>query len=274
VTINPIVTRVGKPERIVAIVTGRDDIETDTWYIDGALYEESATHSFGQKGDSQTSDFSIRCVVTFKDGSSKEAQAIAKVETTRSGKLYANETWSGTHHLDGVVEVPSGITLTISNCSVIPRGAEGRAYYRFGDNRRIVGLAGSNIDISDSIFGQADGMWWGGVLAEGTLTAKDSTFYKAIQGIALVSSGAANASISGCTFNATNTAIHIVGSIANVIIDGCTFNDIVRYAIKEDDKGRPKVINCTFNGELYYAWDRAIIDLATLNSLDGNAGNQ
>lgn len=62
----------------------------------------------------------------------------------------------------------------------------------------------------------------------------------------------------------------------NVTLKNTTFSQNTLYGIKEDQSGRPVVINCVFNGNGYDYYHETLTDLTMeqLNALEENEGNR
>ena len=95
---------------------------------------------------------------------------------------------------------------------------------------------------------------------------------KAKRGV-LVNGG--TATITGCIFKNNEVGLHVYdtvppGETPKVTVNGTSFLDNILYGIKEDEVGRPRVINCLFSGNNmdYYSATEPDLTMDELNQLN------
>ena len=242
-------------------------------YTPGSASNAPPSYSFPGASGSQ---YTLAAQVTDSWGATSTASSTVVVRNTTKGQLYADETWTGTQSLEGVVEVPSGITLTIdSTCRLSAVGVP--------ENPTISDceLFGVHVDSGGTLLvqdGAALGAGpWGGLRIAGTCAiaggASGVLISGAVQAVAVDVSG--SATIAGTTF--LGNLVGVQSLSPNVNIQSCTFSENTGYAIKEESGGQPKVLNCTFvsNAYAYYqASTGTVIDATGLNGLGSNSGNK
>ena len=215
--------------------------------------------------------YTLTLTVTDNDGGVTIATTTVNVGNTTQGKLYADETWSGIQHLYGNVTVPAGITLTILSGTQIIVDSDPVTGNTFTldiqGNLKIDG-AGQAVTFS-STTGQVNG--WKGIYVEGTASLNQVIIQDAERGLAVVNG--ATATITNCTFQNNQVGLHVYGT--QPMVSNTSFMNNTLYGIKEDDGGRPVVINCQFsgNGMDYYSELATEINIDQLNQIVGNSGN-
>jgi len=115
---------------------------------------------------------------------------------------------------------------------------------------------------------------WKGIRVEGTgnATIDNTVITRAKRGV-LVNGG--TATITGCILKNNEVGLHVYdtvppGQLPKVSVSGCSFQDNILYGIKEDEEGRPQVINCLFSGNNidYYSATEPDLTMEELNQLN------
>lgn len=240
----------------------------DTGMEGDILNEPAPEYKYYELGDYQLS-----LTVTDNDGGISSASTVVKVRNTSQGQLYINESWSGTHRIYGDILVPEGIKLTVlPDTKIIVDGIPGvTGYYHqieIKGELEIKGKDDSKVQIS-SVNNKMNS--WQGIKVSGLASINGSEIKDAFRAITIDETG--QAEISSTTFKENMIGIHVYGSRPK--ITACIFNDNQLYGIKEDNGGRPIVINSIFsnNGIDYYHLELNKISLDALNDMEGNYGN-
>lgn len=194
------------------------------------------------------------------------------IRDTREGSLYTSETWRGPHTVVGVVKVLPTQTLTIAPTAVVRfSGGVGGGY---GQGLDIA--SGAFLDIADGaqfkkVETQSEG--WGTILVSGTATIGSADIADADRGITVANG--ATATLTGTVLHNNITGLHLAGPSTTSVQSSQIENNSL-YGIKEELGGRPVVKNSSILGNLrnYYQWDVGLIDIAAINALGTNSGNQ
>lgn len=215
--------------------------------------------------------YTLTLTVTDNDGGITTTATTVNVHNTFQGKLFTNETWSGTWYLYGDVTVPPGITLTILPGTQIIVNSDpftGNSYTL--DIQGNLTIPGAGQVSFSSPTGQAGD--WKGIYVEGQATLNQVLIQDAARGLAVVNGAAAM--ITNCTFQNNQAGLHVYG--AQPTVTNCSFINNTLYGIKEDNGGRPIVTGSLFsgNGIDYYSEIMTGITIDQLNQINGNSGNQ
>jgi hypothetical protein len=217
---------------------------------------QQVTHVYQQLGQYEVT------VTATSNGVQYIGRSTVIITNTNRGQLYADETWSGTHQLNGDVTVPNGITLTVDSGAQI-KVNPGLALLIKG----IIQANGGAFDVEGS------GQWKGiRFMESGGGTISGATIRHAERGVACTGTGTIN--LQNTTFSENNTGVHCFSG--SVIITGCSFSGNTIYGIKEElGCGAPFIQNCSFqnNGIHYYDADRYGLTIEQLNEAP-NSGNQ
>lgn len=204
-----------------------------------------------------------KIVVTATDDQNIQYQGIGylKIINTPKGRLYADETWSGVHTIEGDINVPQCLKLTIASgtqvlakpdCALVIQGELETGY-------------GANFDRDDPQ------LLWKGIQFSGTGNGSinNTTVSHAERGVACTSTGSVNLQNSFLSGNLTG--IHCYSG--NISITGCNILNNIDYGIKEDHGCSPAVQNCIFqgNGIPYYDTVDLKISESKLNTEPNNS---
>ena len=177
------------------------------------------------------------------------------------GSLLTDETWFGTHVLDGNFTVPAGRTLTIQPNTYILVKSD--CVLKIEGTLLAVGV-GIVFDYNN---GSGLPQTWKGIWFDGPGqgTMGEVIISNATRGIACTSTG--EVSISNSIFSNNENGLHCYDG--NITITGCTFKNNIVYGIKEDNDCNPVVKNCIFqsNGINYYDQTQYLITVDQLNTL-------
>lgn len=216
-------------------------------------------------------EYTLSLTVTDQDGGVAVASTRVKVENTTEGSLYMDEVWSGVHRIYGDVTVPAGITLTIlPGTQVIVDGTPENGYFHGLRVKGSLAVQGGEPAVSfSSVTGQAGG--WKGIYVEGRAELSGVTVRDAMRGLLVTETG--NVTVSNCSFQGNKVGVHMFQ--AKPVVNNCLFQENTVYGIKEDQGGRPVVMNCRFvgNGINYYHETLTDITMEQLNEIEGNYGN-
>jgi parallel beta-helix repeat protein len=264
-------TTPGAALQLTATITDTDGMAVNYQWDPGdgstTLSEAGPTHRYYQTGT-----YTVTLSVTDNDGGVSMATTTVTVGNTTGGSLQGDETWSGTHHLYSNVTVPSGIHLTIAPETVII--ADGAADVDSGYALTISGnltIQGADQKIVfKSAAGQVNA--WQGIHITGNAVLDGITVQEAVRGISVTNG--ATVSLSNCIFQNNQAGLHVYNS--QLTVTNCSFLNNSLYGIKEDEGGRPVVVDCVFtgNGINYYHDILTDISIDELNQLDGNSGNR
>jgi len=223
---------------------------------------QTTTHAFTALSDPA---HLYKIVVIATDDQNIQYQGIAylKIVNTPRGRLYADETWSGSHTIEGDVTVPDGLKLTVEpgaqvlakpDCALVIQGELETGY-------------GVNFDRDDPQ------LLWKGIRFSGTGQGAidGTTISHAERGVACTSTGIVN--LQNSFFSGNLTGIHCYSG--NISVISCNILNNTTYGLKEDHGSSPAVRNCIFqgNGIPYYDTRDLKITESQLNT-EPNEGNQ
>lgn len=236
---------------------GADQVEK-TWGIDEDphLWE----YTFTEIGEYQVS---VR--VEDNDGEEQTAVLTVTITNTLEGALILDEFWTGDLEMQGIVEIPEEVTLTIAADTKItfPAAAGLRVYGQI----QLQGQAGSPIIFT--------GIEWKGVEINPSaqiIEISQVVFDQAERGLTLIEQ---DLIISDAIFSGNTVGLHLYQSNARVI--NCQFIDNLHFGVKEDQGGNALLEDCLFtNNQLspYYDEELTWITVEKLNTLPGNSGNR
>lgn len=175
------------------------------------------------------------------------------IVNTSKGRLYADETWSGSQTITEDVVVPAGIRLTIEPGTVVQ--ANLGCYLKVNGQLDAID-PGKGIRFT----GQSPDSTWQGIRFDGTGTGilDGVTVSRAVRGVACTSNG--SITLQNDLFSQNDTGVHCFSGIIKVT--GCTFQDNTVYGIKEDKGCNPLVENCIFQGNGIPYYDQNLFDLS------------
>ena len=212
-------------------------------------------------------EYKLTLTVTDNDGGVSVQETLVTVQNTTSGPLYMDEVWSGEHRLFGDVIVPAGIKLTIlPRTTIIVDGDPVNGYYHglFIEGSLLAeGTAFSSV--TNNIGG------WKGICIKGEATLDDVHILQAFRGVTVMNK--ATVSILNSTIQDNKVGLHVYNAMP--LVQKSIFLNNLIYGIKEDEGGRPKVVECVFtgNGLNYYHETLTAITVEQLNAINGNQGN-
>lgn len=262
-------TTPGQPVQLTASVYDADGTivkyEWDLGDGNDCIYEGQPVIKYTKVGN-----YTLTLSVTDNDGGITTAATTVIVSNTTRGRLYMDETWSGTHYIYETVEVPSDVKLTIlpGTTIIVDTAANAKQLNALIiKGNLVVQGASQNVKFTSIVAEQNS---WGGIMIEGTATIEGAVVEQAVRGV-IITPGA-TVDINGCIFQNCEVGIHVYGSTPS--ITNSTFQWLV-YGIKEDENGRPTVIKCTFkdNEVDYYHEQFSRITIDCLNQIEGNKDN-
>lgn len=217
-------------------------------------------YTFTEIGDHQ-----VTLLVEDNDGGQQTAMLTVTITNTLAGELLLDELWSGDLEIQGTVEVPEGITLTITAATEInfPATAMLRVYGQI----QLQGEVGKPIIMT--------GTEWKGVEINPNATVlglSQVVFDQAERGLTLIEQ---NPIISDVIFSGNTVGLHLYQSNPRVL--NCQFIDNLYFGVKEDEGGNAVLEDCVFtNNQLspYYDEELTWITVEKLNTLPGNSGNR
>jgi hypothetical protein len=222
----------------------------------------------------QSSTYGLKLTVTDAWGLSTTQAIPLEVDNTTEGKLYTNEYWTGPVLLSGMVEIPSGLSLSLDS-------VQAEAYGSLDPNN--IMLAGIQVDsggalrVSNSGGGSRfdtyiAGYLWKGISIAGNGTGSGLELDHAERGFTLLPGG--SLSMPSLELNDNLIGIHLLGG--SLSLNGGTIGGNAEYGIKEDGPGTYSVKNMVFgtNGVGYYQLGKTGISTSELNAIPGNGGNQ
>lgn len=220
--------------------------------------------------------YTVSVKVTDNDAGETIVTTKIKVENTQQGSLYRDETWSGEHLIMGDVIVPEDRILTIlPGTKVLIDGIPGVSGYNHQiliQGKLIIGKkdGSSNEAVNIQLVDDGTGNWQG-IHVEGVADLTNVVIEDALRALTVAKAGEVKL-IDGSIMNNV-IGVHTCGT--RPTIENTLFINNSRYGIKEDQDGRPIVINCTFNNNWidYYHQKLSRITMDELNNLEGNSGN-
>jgi hypothetical protein len=239
----------------------------------------SVTHTYLQVSGQTSATVNHNLVISVYDSSGNLLATVpltVSVLDTQEGALLAPETWTGDHLVTGVVSA-NNFPLTIAPSTNVHfqgdladgfgQGITASTLLTIGDNTRFASVAG-----------QTQG--WGTIQILGNGTVGQATIQAADRAISIGGSG--TTTLTGTLLENNATGIQIVGNGAQassqpaVTISGATITGNSVYGVKEDAGARPVLTNSTIQGNFrdYYSWNGGLLNIATVNALAGNSGNQ
>lgn len=228
----------------------------------------STSYLHSQIENTETSH-TINLTITDRNNLSVTKTGTVKVVNTTKGSLFTNEYWSGTHVLEGRVEIPVGITLTTAplttvNVSYNPDPLIGYDYGLLVKGT-LHAQPGTKFGIPDTVEDK-----WKGIDIEGVASLDTVTIEDAERGITVIPGS--NATITGCVLNNNIAGIHVYGTAQ--LITGTLFTNNL-YGVKEEIGASPVLTNCIFDHNTidYYHKTLTRITMDELNLLPGNSGN-
>jgi hypothetical protein len=196
------------------------------------------------------------------------------VGNTTSGILYTNEYWTGPVSLTGMVEIPSGLSLTLDGAVVQVQGPPDSGGIMQGGIQVDAGATLSVANTSaSSLFDTASaGYFWKGILVAGAVSGAGLELDHAERGFALSPTGSINLSSLALKNNLIGAQLY--GGSFTLTSGDIESNS--EYGIKEDTLGTYSILNTVFLGNAvdYYRWTVTGISPAELNALPGNGGNR
>lgn len=214
--------------------------------------------------------------ITDNDAGETIVTTKVKVQNTQQGVLYRDEIWSDEHTIKGDVIVPEGRILTIlPGTQVLIDGIPGVSGYNHQlliQGRLVVGNTDGSSDEMVNFLMAEDGMGdWQGIRVEGRADLADLVIEDAGRAITAIK----DAEVKLIDSIIMNNVIGVHVLATRPTIENTLFKDNRRYGIKEDQEGRPIVINCTFDANWidYYHQKLSRITMDELNNLEGNSGN-
>ncbi len=225
------------------------------WDFDDGYTSTEAypTHSYTESGE-----FTVTLKVSDWWGQSTEVNFILDALNTTSGELLVSETWSGEHILTGVVVVPAGLSLTISEGTLVCTTADTGITVLEGASIEIKGTPTSSAIIGP-LFSAEPMPYWNGLLIKGEGNITFTKFSNADRAVA--AGPFSTVTIYNCNFTDNRIGLHIVSS--SVILSGeNSFTGNIWYGIKEDFvTEHPDLNGCLFseNKNDYYHQDLLIL---------------
>lgn len=293
-------TTPGKPVYLESLVNVMDDPRdtsyTCTWSLNGGAVIPGQNYSnkvvspwptidsamsfttYDQDQWSQDTRYQAHLTVRDRWGAESAIDLPIQVLNTKQGRIYANENWTGKINLEGMVIIPSGLTVVARNAEITVNGSV---------NSRRVMLGGLNVEAggtlrfegkgsSSSMEPAFPGQLWQGLFVSGTLQTDPEygglSINNAEQGIVLLSAGSVD--ISMVTLQDGQIGLHLLGGTAKV--SNCSITGYSDYAIKEDiPAGGYQLtdINFTDNLVLYYQYDGTLLTIDQLNQKKDCSGN-
>lgn len=221
--------------------------------------------------NSQVSNFILTAETFDTLGASSKVFIPIKVENTKSGILYTNEYWSGSHKINGTVIVPADLTLIIEDGTVIEINTGGVYGYNqelIIDTGGLLNHLGSARYLNNDKFGN-----WGGIVVKGSSNFDNISITGANRGLTIDSNEIFN--LSNSVFDGNIIGLHLVKA-NTVSVNNCEFKNNTYYGIKEEKGINPSVSNSLFvdNAFDYYDSLATVISFSDLNNLDINSGNR
>jgi hypothetical protein len=222
----------------------------------------------------QVSEYTLIVKVTDSWGLVTTRPIPIEVDNTVSGPLYTSEYWTGPIVLSGIVEVPSGLSLTLDSVqgeifgSLSTEGIMQGGILIDSGGRMIVSNGGGASKFDTYI----EGFRWKGIQVSGEASGTGLELDRSERAFALMPGG--KLTMGSLSLGANLIGIHLLGGILNV--DGGAIVGNSEYGIKEDVAGDFVVRGMTFsgNGVDYYRAGTTGITIQELNALTGNGGNR
>lgn len=224
-----------------------------------------ATHTYRSLSEP---DAPYIVTVTATDDTGVQYQGTIKIHivNTSQGRLYADETWSGTHAITEDVIVPAGIQLTIKPGTVVQVNPE--CYLRVSGQLDVID-PGKGIRFT----GESLATTWQGIRFDGAGTGilDGVEISRAIRGVACTGSG--SITLKNDIFSQNETGLHCYGGC--ITVENCTFLANTVYGIKEDHGCNPVIKNCIFQSNGIHYYDQFLYDIPIdkLNTTS-NEGNE
>lgn len=271
-TTGGIVVRPGEPLHFAINANAGSDTPSVSWdFGDGspAVTTLAVDYKYHQASD-QTSDALHYTLSLAVSGEAAPLTLPVTVQDTQEGTLYESEIWHGDHLISGIVEVPTGLQLTLEpSITVQFKGGIGAGY------RQGMVINGAFMVGDATVFKKADGQTegWNTIKIAGSATIGTAQIQDADR--ALTVAPGARVSLSGTTVTGNLTGIHLVGS-SQTTLTNCHITNNSLFGVKEDAQARPTLIGTVFTNNFrnYYQWDGGVLSIAEINALPTNTGNQ
>jgi hypothetical protein len=253
-------------------------------YVDGTPYSGGPTAEWGsasyhramylQSGNNQTTIYALTLSATDLWGKRTTTSIPVEVRNTSEGRLFTSEYWTGDFDIEGMVTVPSGLTLTLDGASVKAKGGLAGGFLTAGilvesGGRIVVTNSGSS---SSSIVSGTNGYMWRGIKVRGGLEGAGLGLAGAERALTLEPGGAI--SLASAIIEGNLIGIHLLGG--SLVLTASELRRNGEYGVKEDGSGTYAFTNDRFSANAvdYYEAARSVITIDELNALDGNAGNE
>jgi hypothetical protein len=237
----------------------------------------SVTHAYAQVPGQTTDRAPHTVTITVNDGTNTTQIPLSVlVIDTQEGPLLTNETWVGDHTVTGVVEIPANLTLTIIPSSSSSLNVSFAGGLADGFSQGLLVDSGGTLNISDNVLlhpfsGQTGG--WGTILVSGTATVGQADITGADRG--LTANDGSVVSLTNTSLHGNAIGLHVLGTSVTTATGLTIVNNSV-YGVKEDNGGRPILVNSTIRSNFrnYYSWDQGLLNIIAVNGLLNNSGNQ
>jgi len=265
----PVSTTPGKPLRLSANAFDPDGDNPISYlwdFGDGSTGSGDTlpAHIYYQSSAiNQVSIYILSLTVMDGLGKSTTVSTTVTVDNTSAGSLYTNEYWSGVHEVRGDITVPAGTTLTVAaNATVKVAGA-----YQIKVDGSLSSLDGAIFRLESQ-----PPLNWSGLVIGGRAAFQGSRVQDAVRAVTALAGS--SVSITGCTF--VNNLIGLHAYASQPVVSNSRFQTNRQYGVKEDGGGRPSLQGCVFTGNLYdyYSGAETVIDVARINTINGNSGNR
>lgn len=261
VTTNDSISNISKVEFYVDGVLKGTVFESPFQYnLDVNVYPNGSPHAIMTKAYDQAGNFNFDQI---------NVTTYRSIEI--SGDLSENQEWSGTVTLIGDVTVPNGVTVIVLPGTVIKTQPDTNFGLMIRGILNVTGTVDQKVTFGEENVAQ---ITWKGIRIEGAgnATINCAAITKAKRGV-LVNGG--TAMIAGCLFKNNEVGLHVYdtippGETPRVDVSGSSFLENTKYGIKEDESGRPRVINCLFSGNNmdYYSATEPDLTMDELNQLN------
>ncbi|ULQ59093.1 Ig-like domain repeat protein [Brucepastera parasyntrophica] len=239
---------------------GSDGTDVFGGSVHGTVY----THG---EAKAQRSEWDGSLRVTDRYGKASEMALPVAVENTRSGTLYVDEYWIGPFELQGIVRIPSGITLTLSNSEVSAGGLIKNGKYESG----IIAEPGGTLTIANEgggisrLMSKSESYAWLGIEVFGRAAGDGFSVSGAERAFTIHGSGLLN----GIRFSLNNnvSGLHILGG--NVSLEQSEICENTEYGIKEERPGDYvfRALDLSENGVDYYRYDRTVLSAEEIRTI-------